>query len=235
MSVGGSRFLGHLPLHGGWSLLHFSDPALDGVLPPGQLVEIATHRGRLIRPAYEHRSGTVTLLEPGGVPDTLRDSGREAPVRLSYPPGAGFEMPKEASAALLLGMDEGLGAILNLARRLPAPPLLVIVGGHAGVPASPRPSRFLTPKLPPEAIAALPQLEEAGFVSRVALDEWRPGCFDEGPLELLRRYLAELTAQERSRVQLYAAVPEGALETDMAGLRASLGDVQLVEVPSRDF
>lgn len=235
MSVGNARFLGRLPLQGGWSLLHWSDPAPDRALPPGQLVEITTERGHLTRPAYERRGGTVTLLEPGGLPEVLRDAERDAPVRLSYPPGTGFEMPREAGTAVLLGVDAGLGAILNLAHRLPGPPLLVIVGGHAGVPASPRPSRFLTPKLPPEAIAALPQLEEAGIVSRVALEEWRPGCFDEGPLELLRRYLAELTAGQRTGLRLYAATPEGALEADLSGLRASLGDVQLVEVPSTDF
>ncbi|MBA1148374.1 hypothetical protein H0Z60_15060 [Ectothiorhodospiraceae bacterium WFHF3C12] len=232
MSSGGARFLGQLPLHGGWSLLHFSDPEPRRPLPPGQLAAVTTERGRLTRPVYQRGAGTLALLlEPPAHPDALADTAREDPVNLSYEPDGGFEVVPEPGPTLLLGVDSGLGAILDLARRLGEPPLLVIVGGHAGVPATPRPSRFLTPRLPPEAIAALPQLEEAGIVSRVALQEWRPGCFDEGPLALLRRYLAELADRERAALRLYAAAPESDLDADLPGLRASLADVQLVEVP----
>lgn len=233
MSAASARFLGRLPLHGGWSLLHFSDPAPQRTLAPGQLAAVTTAQGRLARPVYQRRSDTVALLlEPIAGPNILADTAREAAVELHYPPDSGFEPGPEAGPTLLMGIDGGLGAVLDLAQRLDDPPQLVIVGGRAGVPAVPRPSRYLTPRLPPEAIAALPQLEEAGIVSRVALHEWRPGCFDEGPVELLRRYLAELSARERAALRLFAAAPGAALDAELPALRAELAAVQLVEVPA---
>lgn len=228
-----ARCLGRMPLHGGWGLLRFTDPDPDPAAAPqpGQLLTVRGETGAFTLPVYQRADETIAVLLPPAGFFPAEIPARDEAVILTYRPATPPTQASEGETALVVAVDSGLGGGLAVAAWLASPPMLVIVGGEAGVPARPRPSRYLTPQLPGEVIAALPQLEEAGIPSRIALHDWQPGCFDEGPAALLERYLAELPDDERRALRLYAFAPEGTLEPALPGLQSALAAVHAVSVP----
>lgn len=230
MSTTEVRSLGRMPLHGGWAALRFAEPRWHTTPGPGQLLTVHQPGSAFSLPLYRCAEETVTLLAPPALAAVAPAAG--TPATIASPVASIPRRPDDGQEALVLGIDAGLGGALALAEWLAPAPTLVIVGGRAGVPSRPRPSRYLVPHLPPEAIACLPQLEELGIASRIALEDWQPGCFDEGPVMLLERYLAELPEARRTRMMLYACVPAGDLNPLLPGLRQTLAGVHLVEVPT---
>lgn len=232
MTAAASRCLGRMPLHGGWGLLRLSDPDPATATVPGQLLRIHATAGTFTLPLYERHEDALGVLlpPPGHFAATIPARDERATVEMLPTATPAPTGPDEET--LVLGIDSGLGGSLALSAWLSKAPALVIVGGRAGVPARPRPSRYLTPNLPAEVIAALPQLEEQGIPSRIALHEWQPGCFDEGPVALLERYLAELPDARRQAIRVYAFTPAGELDASLGALRDALAGVHLVEVPA---
>lgn len=226
-----STCLGRMPLHGGWGVLRLSDTHAKTASVPGQPLTIRQGDGAFTLPIYRRDEGTLAVLLPPVEHYPITVPVRGESVTTDFPPAAAPPVPAAEEEAVVLAIDAGLGGGLALAHWLAPAPTLVIVGGRAGVPARPRPSRYLTPHLPGEVIAALPQLEEEGIPSRIALHDWQPGCFDEGPLALLERYLAELPADRRRSTRLYAHAPEGVLEASLPGLEAALAGVHAVLLP----
>lgn len=231
MSAYQGRCLGHLPLHGGWALLRCSDPAPPTTAMPGQPLTVSTSDWGLTLPVYQRHEDSIGVLVPPAQCHNHPLPARDTPVTLEWQPTIALERPAPNQRALILGMDGGLGGALALASWLAHPPELVIVGARTSVPARPRPSRYMTPRLPPDVIAGLPQLEEQGIPSRIALNDWQPGCFDEGAVTLLLRYLAELDEALRKATVLYAFVPAGALDEALPGLRETLAGVYVTTLP----
>ena len=49
----------------------------------------------------------------------------------------------------------------------------------------PSPSQYMTPEFPSNMIASMPLLDDLGFSSRLACEEFRPGCFEGSLAELI--------------------------------------------------
>lgn len=49
----------------------------------------------------------------------------------------------------------------------------------------PTPSQYMTPEFPSNMIASMPLLDDLGFSSRLACEQFRPGCFEGSLVELI--------------------------------------------------
>lgn len=101
----------------------------------------------------------------------------------------------------------------------PAAPWMpvVLLGSSHPFPFRPRPSVIIVPGIPTAVIACMPLLEEWGIASRLASSLDLPGCF-EGPVTALAdTWLASLSPEELTEVELFARGPSEVLN-DVAAL-----------------
>jgi dihydroorotate dehydrogenase electron transfer subunit len=87
-----------------------------------------------------------------------------------------------------------------------------ILGSEVPFPFQARPSQFLVPGLPPQAIAAMPLLEDWGIPSRLASLQGYPGCFEGYVTELAGAWLGSLDEESLARVEVFACGPHPMLE-----------------------
>lgn len=66
---------------------------------------------------------------------------------------------------------------------------LALLHGEQGFPFTVKPSRFILPEMPAEAIGACPLLEDWKIGNRLASDSGLPGCFDGSLAELLDQWI----------------------------------------------
>ncbi|MCS4505567.1 hypothetical protein NYO91_15885 [Arhodomonas aquaeolei] len=226
------RVVGCDRVAGGWWWLRLTGIPPDGAAP-----------GRYCRITHDGRPAVLPLSHASAEEDWI--GGLLPPGAFATPPAAGTRVtadPPEGDALATSYPDppvivaEGIGAgpALALAERCGPAPRLVLIGCWQSPPARLCPSRFLTAGLPPEAIAGIAPLEDAGIPARVASRAGEPGCFEGEVMEMLQHYLAGLTPEEARAVPLAACLPAGALATEVDGLRGVLAGVELARLPPGD-
>ncbi|MEX0431133.1 hypothetical protein [Spiribacter insolitus] len=222
------RLIDATPVMDDWWLLRIGWNAAAPA--PGQWLwlELAGRRCCLpVRDADESEGWVAGILPQGCLPANI---GPGTPVVVSALQGEPI-VPASAERLLVLGEDLGIGPAMALAERYSDQVRLLLLGGHYGLPARLIPSRFFIPALADSAIAGIGSLEQAGVPARVALDDDRPGVYEGSVMDLLGRYLSDTPDAERQSLRLIAFGPWGELHQCRQGLRASVGAVELVELP----
>ena len=222
------RLIDATPVMDDWWLLRLG---WDEAAPaPGQWLwlELAGRRCCLpIRDADEDEGWIAGVLPQGCLPAQI---GPGTPATISDLQGEPV-VPGEHDRLLVLGEDLGIGPAMALAERTATRVRLLLLGGHYGLPARLVPSRFFIRALADSAIAGVSSLEQAGVPARIALDEDRPGVFEGSVMDLLGRYLSDTPPSERQSLRLIAFGAWGELHHCRQGLAASVGAVDLVELP----
>jgi dihydroorotate dehydrogenase electron transfer subunit len=136
-------------------------------------------------------------------------------VSLLGPIGRPFQAHAERPRPLLIGGGVGIPPMVFLADALHLDrhfrPFAVL-GSEVPFPFQPRPSQHLVPGMPPEAIAAMPLLDDWGVPSRLASLRGYPGCFEGYVTDLARKWLDGLDATARAEVEVFACGPHPMLE-----------------------
>ncbi|MGA7801505.1 MAG: dihydroorotate dehydrogenase electron transfer subunit [Gammaproteobacteria bacterium] len=136
-------------------------------------------------------------------------------ISLMGPIGEPFRPAPGHTRPLLIGGGVGIPPMVFLAdamRRDANLRPLVLMGSEVPFPFTAVPSRFLVPGLPPQAIAAMPLLEDWGIPSRLASLQGYPGCFEGYITDLARAWLDDLDDSERGLVEIFACGPHPMLE-----------------------
>jgi dihydroorotate dehydrogenase electron transfer subunit len=135
------------------------------------------------------------------------------------PIGKGFTPHTERPRALLVGGGVGIPPMIFLAETLMAQAgwrPLVLMGSEIPFPFHARPSTILVPGIPPEAIAAMPLLEEWRVPSRLASFAGFPGCYTGYVTSLAAIWLESLGPSELAQVEMFACGPTAMLKAAAA-------------------
>lgn len=216
-----AEILSHEAHPGAQYLLRLRAPECAAAARPGSFVHLRCDpRLPMRRPISilraDPREGWVDLLYKAVGEGTRLLARRRTGETLSTlgPIGRPFEVHPERPRPLLIGGGVGMPPMMFLAEQLRgqswARPL-VILGSEVPFPFQARPSQILVPGLPPEAIAAMPLLDDWGIPSRLASRQGYPGCFEGYVTELARHWLESLDAPTRAEVEVFACGPHAML------------------------
>ncbi|MEJ2644368.1 MAG: dihydroorotate dehydrogenase electron transfer subunit [Gammaproteobacteria bacterium] len=136
-------------------------------------------------------------------------------ISLLGPIGEPFRPTPGHTRPLLMGGGVGIPPMVFLADAMRGDGALrplVLMGSEVPFPFTARPSGFLVPGMPPQAIATMPLLEDWGIPSRLASLQGYPGCFEGYITDLARAWLDNLEADERALVEIFACGPHPMLE-----------------------
>ena len=114
--------------------------------------------------------------------------------------------------ALLLGGGVGIPPMVFLAETLRDRAAegfkpFAVLGSELPFPFRARPSTIVVPGMPDGVIAAMPLLDSWGVPSRLTTKSGFPGCHDGYVTDLARLWLAQLDAEARGAVELFACGP----------------------------
>lgn len=224
------RLIDATPVADDWRLIRLE---WHGAAPsPGQWLWLDAGGDRHCLPVRDAdpQEGWLAGIVPGALsPDRL---GPGVIANVSTIQGEAIQVSGDGPL-IILGEDLGIGPALAFAERHAERTRLALLGGQYGVPATLVPSRFYVPALADGAIAGIAPLESQGVAARVALGrDDRPGVYEGSVFELLGRYLSETPAEFRQSLQIIACGPWSALGQRRADLAASVGQLQVVELPS---
>jgi dihydroorotate dehydrogenase electron transfer subunit len=131
-------------------------------------------------------------------------------ISLLGPIGRPFETHPARPRPLLIGGGVGIPPMIFLADSLRSVEHFrpfAILGSEVPFPFHLRPSQHLVQSLPPEAIAAMPLLDDWGVPSRLASLQGYPGCFEGYVTDLARKWLEGLGETDRAEVEVFACGP----------------------------
>lgn len=214
-----AQVLSHQQFAGAQHVLRLAAPGIAARALPGAFVHLRCGPALPLRRPLSimranTRDGSIECLYKVVGRGTAELARREAGEILSAlgPIGTPFsELPADARP-LLVGGGVGIPPMIFLAERLKRSKdrktPLVLMGSEVPFPFTPRPSAILVEGMAPEAIAAMPLLEDWGVPSRLASRQGVPGCFDGVVTDLARHWLQGLNDDERRRVHLLACGPE---------------------------
>jgi len=224
------RLVDATPVADDWRLLRLE---WTGAPPsPGQWLWMDAGDERCVLPVrdFDAQEGWLASIVPGVLLPTHLGPG--SIVNVSAIQGEAIQTADDGPL-VILGADLGVGPAIAFAERQAERTRLVLLGGQYGVPARLVPSRFYVPALADGAIAGIAPLESQGVAARVALGcDDRPGVYEGSVFELLGRYLSETPAGIRQSLQIIACGPWSALSQRRAALAASVGRLQVIELPS---
>jgi dihydroorotate dehydrogenase electron transfer subunit len=132
-------------------------------------------------------------------------------LNLLGPIGVPFKLAGYRHRPLLIGGGVGIPPMVFLTEHIKrqarslAP--LVLMGSEVPFPFKPRPSQFIVPGMPPEAIAAMPLMEDWGLPSRLASLKGLAGCFEGLVTDLARHWLEALSPEQRGEVEIFGCGP----------------------------
>lgn len=149
------------------------------------------------------------------VGDGLRELSRKTPgdsVNLLGPIGRPFRPSPERSNALLIGGGVGIPPMVFVADHLRGQEAaigrpLAILGSEIPFPFDTVSSRLATPWLDTGIDSAMPLLESWGVTSRLATFSGFEGCFNGYVTDLADRWLSTLSAEERTKTEVFACGP----------------------------
>jgi hypothetical protein len=104
----------------------------------------------------------------------------------------GGRLPLCSAPGVLVVADEaGFAAAIHLAQRdlRQHQQVLLLLELSASLPFAARPSQYVVANMLPGVIAAAPLLEDWGLASRIACQDFLPGCHQGGVEELVEHYL----------------------------------------------
>jgi len=208
---------------GGQRILRLHAPRCAARAVPGSFVHLTCGTGvPMRRPLSIMRAsmkeGTIDILYKvvGQGLAALSTRGPGDIVSTLGPIGHGFVADPARPRCLLIGGGVGIPPMIFLAesltmdRRAVWRPL-VLMGSEAPFPFDARPSAFLAPGIPPDAIAAMPLLESLGVPSRLASLAGFSGCYSGFVTELAAEWLRSLDAGAIREVAVYACGPTAML------------------------
>jgi dihydroorotate dehydrogenase electron transfer subunit len=140
-------------------------------------------------------------------------------ISLLGPIGQPFETHSERSLPLLIGGGVGIPPIVFLAETLRSDRRFrpfAVFGSEVPFPFPARPSQHLVPGLPPEAIAAMPLLDDWGIPSRLTSFLGLPGCFEGYATDLARIWLEGLDDGALAQVEIFVCGPHPMLAATAA-------------------
>ena len=231
-----AEILSHEGYPGEQHLLRLRAPECAAAARPGSFVHLRCHpQLPMRRPISILRAdpevGWVELLYKVVGEGTRLLAQRRPGETLSSlgPIGRPFEVHPERPRPLLIGGGVGMPPMIFLAsqlrpagRQAPRFQPLVLLGSEVPFPFASRPSQHLVPGLPPQAIAAMPLLDDWGIPSRLASLQGYPGCFEGYVTDLARHWLGALDEQTRAEVEVFACGPHAMLAA-VARLARELG------------
>ncbi len=131
-------------------------------------------------------------------------------VSIMGPIGKPFELHAQRTSCLLIGGGVGIPPMIFLSDRIRNDrqwQALVLMGSEIPFPFRTRPSQMIVPSMPAEVIAAMPLLEDWGIASRLASLQGYAGCHEGYVTDLARQWLHGQSAQQRSKIEIFACGP----------------------------
>jgi dihydroorotate dehydrogenase electron transfer subunit len=137
-------------------------------------------------------------------------------VNLLGPIGQGFTLHANYPSPLLIGGGVGIPPMVFLAEELSERAAegfrpMALLGSELPFPFRARPSTIMVPGMPDGVIACMPLLDDMGIPSRLTSLAGFPGCHDGYVTDLARRWLGQLDAAQRARVEVFACGPTAML------------------------
>jgi len=213
-----------------WRLLRLRPHERIPPLHPGQWLRARAGGRPCVLPVHRHheREGWIAvLLPPAAWCEALAPDDA---LSLEAVEGHPVDADNNEGNLIILGGDAGIGPAMALATRSPRP-RVALFDANLGLPARIVPSRFMIPGIPPEAMAGLKPLEEAGVASRIAVPDGRPGCFEGNAVEMLRHYASTLSEETRQGITLVTLMPWRRLARWHDDLTRVFRRVDLIEFP----
>ncbi len=215
--------LAHHAYDGEQYLLRVQAPQIATRALPGNFVHIRCDDNRPLRRPIsimrvDARSGWVELLYKVLGEGTALLSQRKTGEKLSImgPIGKPFVAHMTRRRPLLIGGGVGMPPMIFFADSLRevkgAYDPFIILGSEVPFPFKAEPSRIMVPGVPSEVIAAMPLLEDWGFASRLASLQGYAGCYQGYVTELARKWLDELSEEQRAEVEIFSCGPHPMLE-----------------------
>ncbi len=221
------EILSHTRYPGDQYLLRIRAPECARRAVPGSFVHLRCDaRLPMRRPLSimraDPRNSWVELLYKSVGEGTRALTAKRPGQRLSLlgPIGTAFTAHPARTRPLLIGGGVGIPPMIFLADTLRYDKTrspLAILGSEVPFPFRAQPSQLIVPGLPPEAIAAMPLLDDWGIPSRLASLQGYPGCFEGYVTDLARKWLENLQEAARNQVEIFSCGPHAMLQA-VAGL-----------------
>lgn len=203
-------------------VLRVTAPGIASRATPGSFAHLQCHPGLPMRRPLsimraEARHGWIEFLYKAVGQGTRLLAQRKAGQKISIlgPIGQPFQIDPAYPRPLLMGGGVGIPPMVFLAdtlRRNHHFKPLVLMGSEVPFPFRQRPSQFIIPGLPEEAIGAMPLLEDWKIPSRLASLQGYPGCFEGFITDLARHWLLSLAPEQQQEIAIYACGPHPMLE-----------------------
>jgi dihydroorotate dehydrogenase electron transfer subunit len=218
ISLESARILSHQSFEAAQYVLRLECPRIAARARPGSFVHVrcAEHlpmrRPLSIMRADTHE-GWIELLYKvvGSGTEALATRLPGESLSVLGPIGQGFEVHQERPRVLAIGGGVGIPPMVFLAEALQrsggAWKPLVLMGSEVPFPFRTRPSRILVPGVPAPVIASMPLLDDLGVPSRLASGAGFAGCYEGYVTELADHWLAGLSDEARSEVEIFACGP----------------------------
>ena len=187
-------------------LLRLHCPALVESAAPGKQIHIQIPETPHITTLSIHRfniqENWIEIIHPLDIPNKIKQ------LNAALDNTAGFKRPPQGSTAIFIADDEGLSPLLcmidHIRRESSITPVLFLET-ETHFSFNPVPSRLFSQALPPEAIAAIPLLEDWGILSRLAHHDGFPGCYEGSAVSLTEYYLEQISPNNSNSVTIYAS------------------------------
>ena len=145
--------------------------------------------------------------------DLLAKQQVGAIISIMGPIGTHFKLSGYRKKPILIGGGVGIPPMVylaeNMKRQSNLEPL-VLMGSEIPFPFPLKPSQIMTTRVPSDAIAAMPLLEDWGICSRLASNQGYAGCFDGFVTDLAK--FAILSSSEQNDIELFACGPTAMLK-----------------------
>lgn len=213
-----ARVLGQALHPGNQYVLRLEAPQTAGAAEPGSFIFLRCDpclpmRRPMSIMRVDRTAGWIDVLyKIHGLGTELLASRRAGDtLNLLGPIGVPFKLAGYRHRPLLIGGGVGIPPMVFLTEHIKrqarslAP--LVLMGSEVPFPFKPRPSQFIVPGMPPEAIAAMPLMEDWGLPSRLASLKGLAGCFEGLVTDLARHWLEALSPEQRGEVEIFGCGP----------------------------
>ena len=220
------RLADNTALPGGWRLLRLEHPEYPAGMGPGHRLALSAAGRPYTAPVMDTspKENWVACLLPAEPDEPVARLRRGAELDAT-PSGEAVSLPGADQPVVVIGQGLGIGPALFLARLVGAgrTPPLVLLETDTAFPFRHRPSQFVVPGLPPDAIATAPMLETAGIPARLAHAAGLPGCFEGTVVELFECWRKATSPDDQT---VYAFGPDALADA----LRSLAPDLRFSEI-----
>ena len=129
-----------------------------------------------------------------------------SPIILIGPRGNGFSFNNK-KISLLIGEGDGISPLIFLAdeiKKTSKQKPIVFFSSNKTFPFKYSPSKYILKDFRPDVIASLDFFESMGFVSRLASEQYLPGCYNGNVTDLAEEWIKTLDLKQVENINIYA-------------------------------